>query len=74
MNNSDQATTQTVEPAAIIKHTTTVSITFVNRPSGDMIAKLKAGGYRYEAGNWFKSETQGKHADHETVAQLVSAS
>ena len=73
MNNSQQATA-TAEPVAIIKHTTTVSITFVERPSSEMISKLKAGGYRYENGNWFKSHTQGKHADHEVVAQLIAAS
>jgi hypothetical protein len=55
-------------------HMATVSITFVNRPSSEMIAKLKAGGYRYEAGNWFKSQTQGKHADEAVVSQLVAAS
>jgi hypothetical protein len=40
---------------AIVRKTTTLSITYVEKPSDEERRKLKEAGYRYENGNWFNS-------------------
>jgi hypothetical protein len=62
------------EPVAIVRKVFTISITFVNKPSDARRQQLKGAGYRFENGNWYKSDTEGKHADDATVADLIAAS
>jgi hypothetical protein len=57
----------------IIRKTTILSITYVEKPSDEERRKLKEAGYRYENGNWFKSQQVGNHADSETIAKLLAA-
>jgi hypothetical protein len=61
------------EPIAIARNTNTVSFTFVEKPSDEQRHQLKEGVFRYESGNWFKSQTQGYHATGEVIDQLLAA-
>jgi Mg2+ and Co2+ transporter CorA len=58
---------------AIVCKTTTLSITYVEKPSDEERRKRKEAGYRYENGNWFKYHLVGNHADSETIANLLAA-
>jgi hypothetical protein len=66
MSNSEQ-------PITIARNTNTVSITFVQKPTDEQRRQLKEAGFRYESGNWFKSQTQGYHATGEVIDQLLAA-
>lgn len=60
-------------PIAIARQVTTVSITFSEKPSEERRRELKASGFRYENGNWYKSDSQSHLADEATVAKLIAA-
>lgn len=60
-------------PIAIIRKTTTVSISFADKPSEERRRQLREAGYRYENGNWFRSEPQSQMASEELVAQVLAA-
>lgn len=72
MNNSQQATTAEL-PIAIVRHTVTVAITFVEKPSDERRRQLRDAGYRYENGQWYKSKTQGENATDSIVARVIAA-
>lgn len=61
------------KPIAIIKQTTTVSVTFAEKPSEERRRQLREAGYRYENGNWYKSEPDSQMASEELVAKLLAA-
>lgn len=61
------------ESIAIIRQTVTVAITFVDKPSDERRRQLKDAGFRYENGNWYKSNTVGQQADDSTVAKIIAA-
>ncbi len=63
----------TEQPIAIIHQTTTVSMTFVEKPTDSQRQQLKDTGFRYDNGKWYKSATQGQHADAEMVGQILAA-
>ncbi len=58
---------------AIVRKTTTLSITYVEKPTDEERRKLKDAGYRYENGQWYKSQSVGNHADSDTIAKLLAA-
>lgn len=60
-------------PIAIIRQTTTVSITFAEKPPEERRRQLRDAGYRYENGNWYRSEPQSQMATEELVAQVLAA-
>ena len=60
-------------PIAIARQVTTVSITFTEKPSEERRRELKAAGFKFENGNWYKSESQSHFADDATVAKLIAA-
>lgn len=72
MNNSNQAPNGP-EATAIVRKTFTVSITHVGKPSAERRQQLKDAGYKYENGNWYKSQTESHFADESKVAQLIAA-
>ena len=61
------------QPVGIIRQTTTVSITFVEKPSEELRRQLRESGFRYENGNWYRSQTDGQMATEELVAQVLAA-
>ncbi|WP_152051765.1 hypothetical protein [Tautonia marina] len=61
------------KPIAIIRQTTTVSIAFAEKPSEERRRQLRDAGYRYENGNWFRSEPHSQMATEELVAQVLAA-
>ncbi len=74
--NDHQTTAQqpvTDLPIAIVHRTTTLSITFVEKPTDGQRQQLKDHGYRYENGKWYKSGTHGQHADSDLIAQILAA-
>ena len=74
--NDHQTTAQqpaTELPIAIVHRVTTLSMTFVEKPSDSQRQQLKDNGYRYENGKWYKSVPQGFHADAEMIGQLLAA-
>ena len=60
-------------PIAIIRQTTTVSIAFAEKPSEERRKQLRDAGYRYENGNWYRSDPQSRMASEELVAQVLAA-
>ena len=70
---NDQQTATAEMPIAIVHRTTTLSITFVEKPTDSQRQQLKDHGYRYENGKWYKSHTHGQHADAEIVGQVLAA-
>lgn len=66
MNNAQST------PIAIVRQTTTVSITFAEKPSDELRRQLREAGYRYDNGNWYRSQPEAQWATEETVAQILS--
>jgi hypothetical protein len=64
---------QNPETIAIIRKTITVSITFVDKPSDERRRQLKEAGYKYENGNWYRSDTEGHRASDALVSQVLAA-
>ena len=74
--NEHQTTTQQPAaemPIAIVHRTTTLSITFVQKPSDAARQQLKDAGYRFDNGKWYKSAMVGQHADAELIGQVLAA-
>ena len=42
---------------AIVRKSNTVAMTFTSKPDLGLIQRLKTAGYKYENGNWFKSQS-----------------
>lgn len=61
------------KPIAIVRETYTISITFEEKPSEERRRALKAAGYKFENGNWYKSDPKSHFADDATVAKLIAA-
>lgn len=59
------------ETAAIIKHSTTVSLTFTDKPDEATRTRLKAAGFKFENGNWYRNQTQGKSANTAELQQFL---
>ena len=65
MSNTDQV--------AIVRRTYTESITFVGKPSEERRVQLKAAGYKFENGNWYRSRSDSQLASDDEVAKQVAA-
>lgn len=65
--------TQNEQPIGVIQSSYTVSITFTAKPSAEQRAKLKAAGYLYDKGRWFKNQSDSSFAIQATVDQLLVA-
>ena len=65
MSNSDQV--------AIVRRTYTESVTFVGKPSEERRSQLKAAGYKFESGNWYRSRSDSQLATDEEVAKTLAA-
>ncbi len=71
--------TNPTQPAAqeahigVIQTSYTVAVTFTERPSLEQIQKLKAAGYQYDRGRWFKNESDSNLATQLKVDQLLAA-
>jgi hypothetical protein len=72
MSNTQQAST-IEQPIGVIRTSFTVGITFTNKPSEELRRKMKEAGYKFENGNWYKNQSEGKLATQETVDQLLAA-
>ncbi len=59
------------ETIGVIRTSYTVSVTFTNKPDDAMRARLKAAGYKFENGNWYRNQTDGKLATLEDVSQMT---
>lgn len=70
---NDQQTATASLPIAILHRTTTLSITFVQKPSDAARQQLKDAGYRFDNGKWYKSVMVGQHADAELIGQVLAA-
>jgi hypothetical protein len=70
---NDQQTVTAELPIAIVHRVTTLSITFVEKPTDSQRQQLKDHGYRYENGKWYKSQPEGYHADAELISQILAA-
>jgi hypothetical protein len=72
MNNTQQTTN--IEPAiGIIQSSYTVSVTFTDKPSPEQRAELKAAGYLFDKGRWFRNQSDSKLATQTSVDQLLAA-
>lgn len=58
---------------AIVRKTSTTSLTFTGRPAPEVLQKLKDAGFRYEKGNWFVSKLDSRLADESDVARMIGA-
>ena len=66
--------TNTEQPAVgIIQTSYTVSVTFTDKPSADQRTELKAAGYLFDKGRWYRNQSGSKLATQETVDQLLAA-
>jgi hypothetical protein len=65
MNNS--------EAVAIIRQSITVSLTFTAKPAEATRQRLKDAGYKFENGNWYRNQSDGKLANQAEVQQLLAA-
>ena len=45
---------------AIVRKSNTTALTFTGRPDSGLIQRLKTAGFKYENGNWFKSQSDSK--------------
>jgi hypothetical protein len=61
------------EAIGVIRTSYTVSVTFTNKPDEATRARLKSAGYKFENGNWFRNQTEGKLATLEDIGQLSAA-
>lgn len=61
------------KPIAIIRQTSTVAVTFEGVPSEERRRALKAAGYRYDNGHWYRSQSESQMASEELVAQVLEA-
>jgi hypothetical protein len=57
----------------IIQTSYTVSFTFTDKPSAEQRAKLKAAGYLYDRGRWFRNQSDSKLATQASVDQMLGA-
>jgi hypothetical protein len=65
---------QNEQPAVgIIQTSYTVSVTYTDRPSPEQRANLKAAGYLFDRGRWFRNQSDSKLATQEHVEQLLAA-
>ena len=72
MNDKQQATSN--EPTVgIIQTSYTVSVTFTDRPSLERRAELKAAGYLFDKGRWFRNQSDSNLATGEAVDELLAA-
>lgn len=58
---------------ALARQTVTLAITFEEIPSEERRRALKAAGYKFENGHWYKSDSKSHFADEATVAKLIAA-
>lgn len=72
MNNTQQ-TNSNEQPIGIIQTSYTVSITFTDRPSAEQRAALKAAGYLFDKGRWFRNQSDSNLATQASVDQLLAA-
>jgi hypothetical protein len=68
-----QASNTEAKPIAIIRQTMTVSIAFAEKPSEERRRQLRDSGYRYENGQWYKSQLLSEMAAEELVAKVIAA-
>jgi hypothetical protein len=71
MNNQPNQTTE--QPIGVIQSSYTVSITFTAKPSVEFRQKLKAAGYLYDKGRWFRNQSNSSLATQATVDQLLAS-
>ena len=57
----------------IIQTSYTVSVTFSSKPSPEQRAKLKAAGYMYDRGRWFRNMSDSKLATQDSVDDMLAA-
>ena len=70
MNNP---ATTTSEAIGIVQTSYTVSITFTAKPSDEQRRKLKASGFLFDKGRWYRNQSSSDHASQATVDQLLGA-
>ena len=61
------------EPIGIIQSSYTLSITFTSKPSDAMRQRLKAAGYQFDKGRWFRNQSDSNMATQEGVERLLTA-
>ncbi len=72
MSNSQQAATHEAA-VGIIQTSYTVAITFTDKPSPEQRSELKAAGYLFEKGRWFRNQSDSNLATQANVDQLLAA-
>lgn len=58
---------------SIIRKTFTEALTFTGKPTSETIKLLKASGFKYENGNWYRSQTDSRLIVESEVATNVAA-
>ncbi len=69
--NSSQPTTATEQPIGIVQSSYTVSITFSARPDDELRRKLKAAGFLFDRGRWYRNQSDSNNAARAMVEQLL---
>jgi hypothetical protein len=59
------------ETIGVIRTSYTVSVTFTSKPDEATRARLKAAGFKFENGNWFCNQADGKLATLDDIARLT---
>ena len=73
-NGATQASTTNPEQhIGVIRSSYTVSITFTAKPSEELRKRLKAAGYKFENGNWYRNQSDGNLATDASVDRLLAA-
>ncbi|WP_337177551.1 hypothetical protein [Paludisphaera sp.] len=57
----------------VVQTSYTVAITFSERPTDEMRQRLKAAGFQFDRGRWFKNQPDSRMATAETVEQVLAA-
>jgi hypothetical protein len=66
--------TQNEQPTVgIIQTSYTVSVTFTDKPSPEQRTELKAAGYLFDKGRWFRNQSDSKLATQASVDQMLAA-
>lgn len=72
MNDKQQATSNEAA-VAIIQTSYTVSVTYTEKPTAEQRAELKAAGYLFDKGRWFRNQSDSNLATQANVDQLLAA-
>lgn len=70
--NTDENTTSQEQHIGVVQTSYTVAITFTQKPDLETRQKLKAAGYLYDKGRWYRNETGSRFATQAIVDQLLA--